>query len=85
MQLLYPFHCGPYQLLDPHERFRPVELRYLKYPLLRGIEHFSGTGLTVVHVLDDARRGLDEPALNRLITYDPGVVLDVGRGWHDVN
>ena len=51
-----------------------------EYPLLRLIHDLLDGALSlVVHVPDDVGRGVDEPPKQRLVTDDPGMVIDVRR------
>ena len=77
---------GPQDLLDPYEALALVALGHLEDPGLGLIENVVDAPLSlVVDVTDDLRRLLDEPAEERLVADDAGVVGKVRRRRHRVD
>ena len=77
-----PLHRRPEQLFDPCEAFARTRLRDLEYSCLCLVQQLIRCELTLVGLLDDYRRDLDQPPAQRLFFYDLRVVIDV-RGRRD--
>ncbi len=62
-----------------------MRLRDLEDALLGFVEDFlDGALARLVRVADDAGGRIDQTAQQRALTHDARVVLDVGRGGHDI-
>ena len=85
MELLDPLHRRPDELLQPDEFLGALELGDLEDPMLGVVEHVHRRGAPFVRLLEDGVRRVDQPAQHGFVADDPGVVLDVRRGRHDVD
>src|SRR5690606_11389441 len=77
LQGLDPLHCGPQKLLHPGEALPPLGLADLEDPRLGLVKQLGGCELSLERLRHNRGGRLDEPAEQRLLTYDPRVVLHV--------
>ena len=85
LELLDALHRGPDQLLDAHELFGTPRLRHLENAMLGVVEDFARGAVSLVDVLDDAGRRLDQTPHHRLVPDDLRVIVDVRRRGDDVD